>query len=50
MSKIIDDGLKEIYLNGKVNEGSIQMMLIQNFILEDVSDECFPEVSRRFYE
>ena len=48
--KIIDDGLKEIYLNAKVDDGSIQAALMQNFILEDVSDERFPEVSRRFYE
>lgn len=48
--KIIDDGLKEIYLNAKVDDGSIHAALMQNFILEDVSDERFPEESRRFYE
>ena len=48
--EMIQDGQQEIYLNAKVDDGTIQAALMKNFMLEEVADERFPEVSRRFYE
>lgn len=45
---MIQDGPQEIYLNTKVDDGTIQAALMKNFRLEEVTDGHFPEVSRRF--
>lgn len=47
--EMIQDGQQEIYLNAKVDDGTIQAALMKNFMREEVADERFPEVSRRFY-
>lgn len=36
-------------VNAKVDDGTIQAALMKNFMREEVADERFPEVSRRFY-
>lgn len=46
--EMIQDGQQEICLNAKVDDGTIQAALMKNFMLEEVADERFPEVSRRF--
>lgn len=47
--EVIQDGQREIYLNAKVDDGTIQAALMKNFMREEAADERFPEVSRRFY-
>ncbi|MBS4829503.1 MAG: hypothetical protein KH128_10630 [Firmicutes bacterium] len=47
---VIKDGLREIYLNTEVDDGSLQAALMQNFMKEEMADQRFPEVSRRFHD
>ena len=47
---VIKDGLREIYLNTEVDDGSLQAALMQNFMKEEMADKRFPEVSRRFHD
>ena len=46
----VKDGLKAVYVNTKINDGSKIAKLMSNFKKKDFQDEEFPKISKRMHE